>query len=155
MPCFIIIYLLFDSTLLTDSLSSPATLCLLQSALRGSTGTAAASRVRNACTAPDHAIMSRATVSACLASLALCATKASSLLRPFDLFLTALLSVIFIHCEVLFIATGKRYVRFIVENVLAFCPDMKYKNLHLDKLEWKLYSFKVIMGWNLQYLKIF
>ncbi|TKS73504.1 Multiple epidermal growth factor-like domains protein 10 [Collichthys lucidus] len=64
------------TALLTDSLSSPATLCLLQSALRGSTGTAAASRVRNACTAPDHAIMSRAIVSACLASLALCATKA-------------------------------------------------------------------------------
>ena len=84
-----------------------ATLCRLQSALRGSTGTAAASRVRNVCTAPGRAIMSRATVSACLASPAPCATKASSLLCPFALFSTVSLTVKFIHCEVLAIATGK------------------------------------------------
>lgn len=91
---------LVHPTLVTDSLSSPATLCCLQSALRGSTGTAAASRVHSVCTAPGHAIMSRATVSACLALLARCATKASSLLCPFDLYPALSRTVKFIHCEV-------------------------------------------------------
>lgn len=100
MLCFITIYLLFHPTLVTDSLSSPATLCCLQSALRGSTGTAAASRVHSVCTAPGHAIMSRATVSACLALPARCATKASSLLCPFDLYPALSRTVKFIHCEV-------------------------------------------------------
>lgn len=46
-----------------------------ESALRGSTATVAASRVHSVSTAPGPAIMSRATVSACPASLVLCATK--------------------------------------------------------------------------------
>lgn len=73
---------LVPSTLVTDSLSSPATLHWLQSALLGSTATAAASRVHSACTAPARAITSPATVSASLASRVLCATKASGTLVP-------------------------------------------------------------------------
>lgn len=57
----------------------------LQSALPASTGTAAASRVHSASTAPGPAITSRAIANACPASLALYATKASSCLCPFDL----------------------------------------------------------------------
>lgn len=61
-------------------LSSP----FLQSVLRGSTGTAAASLVPSVCTALGRVTISQASVSACPASLALCVTKASVLLRPFD-----------------------------------------------------------------------
>lgn len=67
------------------SFSSLALLCWLQAALRDSTGTAAASRVHSVSTALGHATMSQVNVSACLASLAPCVTKASSLLCHFDL----------------------------------------------------------------------
>lgn len=67
------------------SFSSLALLCWLQAALRDSTGTAAASRVHSVPTALGHATMSQVNVSACLASLAPCVTKASSLLCHFDL----------------------------------------------------------------------
>lgn len=132
MPCFIIIYLLFHPTLSTDSLTFPATFCRLQSALRGSTGTAAASHVRSVCTALGRAIMSQATVSACLASLALCVTKASSLVCLFDLLPAVSLTVKFIHCEILVFAIGKWQVKFISENVLAFYLDRMYKSLYLN-----------------------
>ncbi|KAI3371279.1 hypothetical protein L3Q82_023896, partial [Scortum barcoo] len=84
------------------------------SAPQASMGTAAASRVRSVCTAPGRAIMSRATVSACLASLALCVTKASSLLCPFDLFpLLHLLSNSF----------TVKFKSLLLENV---CPSGRY-----------------------------
>lgn len=70
------------SPLSTDFLYCLAT---LQSVLRGSTGTAAASLVHSVCTALGRVTISQASVSVCPASLALCVTKASIHLCPFDL----------------------------------------------------------------------
>lgn len=124
------IYLLFRPTLSADPLTFPPHFRRLQSAPRGSTGIAAASRVRSVCTALGRVIMSQATVSACLASPALSATKASSRLCPFDLFPVGSLTVRFIHCEFLVFAIGKCQVKFISENVLAFGLDRKCKSPH-------------------------
>lgn len=57
----------------------------LQSVLRASTGTAAASLVHSVCTALGRVTISQASVSACPASLARCVTKASIPLCPSDL----------------------------------------------------------------------
>lgn len=70
------------SPLSTDFLYCLAT---LQSVLRDSMGTAAASLVHSVCTALGRVTIPQASVSVCPASLALCVTKASIHLCPFDL----------------------------------------------------------------------
>lgn len=84
---------MFYLTLSTAFFSSVAT---LQSVLRGSTGTAAASLVHSVCTALGHVTISQASVSAWPAFLARCVTKASVPLYPSDLMLFHLFSVVFI-----------------------------------------------------------